>query len=107
MQDGHDNNWLLLEFILALPFAVGFKTEVVSRLLALTLALEAWTCWPFWSSTWPTWCATPPGLPVFLRSASPARGAAWGLGAGVGAQGNGRNGNRGRRELACSCARGG
>mmetsp|Transcript_14171 Transcript_14171/g.36369 ORF Transcript_14171/g.36369 Transcript_14171/m.36369 type:complete len:391 (+) Transcript_14171:154-1326(+) len=55
VQDGHDNNWLLLEFILALPFAVGFKTEVVSRLLALTLALEAWTCWPFWSSTWPTW----------------------------------------------------
>eukprot|EP00191_Tetraselmis_sp_GSL018_P004552 CAMPEP_0177596572 /NCGR_PEP_ID=MMETSP0419_2-20121207/11176_1 /TAXON_ID=582737 /ORGANISM="Tetraselmis sp., Strain GSL018" /LENGTH=304 /DNA_ID=CAMNT_0019088537 /DNA_START=1064 /DNA_END=1976 /DNA_ORIENTATION=- len=53
--DGHDNNWLLLEFVLALPFAVGFKTETVSRLLACTLALEALTCWPFWSSAWPTW----------------------------------------------------
>eukprot|EP00192_Tetraselmis_astigmatica_P010490 CAMPEP_0117668568 /NCGR_PEP_ID=MMETSP0804-20121206/11624_1 /TAXON_ID=1074897 /ORGANISM="Tetraselmis astigmatica, Strain CCMP880" /LENGTH=377 /DNA_ID=CAMNT_0005476479 /DNA_START=169 /DNA_END=1302 /DNA_ORIENTATION=+ len=53
--DGHDNNWLLLEFLLSMPFAIGFKTEVVSRLLAGTLALEALTCWPFWSSSWPTW----------------------------------------------------
>ncbi len=53
-RDGHDNNWLLLEFALAIPFAVGFKTSVVSRLLALTLALEAATCWSFWSP-WPTW----------------------------------------------------
>ena len=28
--DGHDNNWLLLEFLLALPFAIGYKTEVVA-----------------------------------------------------------------------------
>ncbi|GAB4821229.1 hypothetical protein N2152v2_008275 [Parachlorella kessleri] len=27
-RDGHDNNWLLLEFLLSLPFAVGFKTGV-------------------------------------------------------------------------------
>ncbi|BDA42266.1 probable surfeit locus protein 4 homolog at C-terminar half [Coccomyxa sp. Obi] len=53
-KDGHDNNWLLLEFLLSLPFAVGFKTALVSRLLALTLSLEAFTCWPFWVD-WPSW----------------------------------------------------
>jgi uncharacterized membrane protein YphA (DoxX/SURF4 family) len=53
-----DNNWLLVEFALALPFAVGLKTALVSRLLALVLALEALTCWPFWAD-WPNWCAQP------------------------------------------------
>ncbi|KAK9901596.1 hypothetical protein WJX75_003946 [Coccomyxa subellipsoidea] len=53
-KDGHDNNWLLLEFVLSLPFAVGFKLAWVSRLLALTLSLEAFTCWPFWVD-WPSW----------------------------------------------------
>ena len=43
----------LLEFVLALPFAVGFKTAAVARLLAATLAAEAATCWPFWAD-WPT-----------------------------------------------------
>lgn len=43
----------LLEFILALPFAVGYKTGPVARLLAATLAAEAVTCWPFWAA-WPT-----------------------------------------------------
>ncbi|KAL4444581.1 hypothetical protein ABPG77_002398 [Micractinium sp. CCAP 211/92] len=52
-RDGHDNNWLLLEFVLALPFAVGFKTGAVARALAATLAAEAVTCWPFWAD-WPT-----------------------------------------------------
>lgn len=52
-RDGHDNNWLLLEFALALPFAAGFRTAATARLLALTLALEAATCWPFWQA-WPS-----------------------------------------------------
>ena len=26
-RDGHDNNWLLLEFLLGVPLAVGFKSE--------------------------------------------------------------------------------
>lgn len=37
----------------ALPFAVGYKTEAVGRLLAATLAAEALTCWRFWAD-WPT-----------------------------------------------------
>jgi len=48
-----DNNWLLLEFAMALPFAIGFKTAAVSRLLALTLVMEALTCWPVWVE-WPS-----------------------------------------------------
>lgn len=43
----------LLEFVLAIPFAVGFKTSAVARALAATLAAEAVTCWPFWAD-WPT-----------------------------------------------------
>lgn len=43
----------LLEFVLAIPFAVGFKTSAVARALAATLAAEAVTCWPFWAN-WPT-----------------------------------------------------
>ena len=53
LQDGHDNNWLLLEFVLAIPFAAGWKVGGVSRLLAATLVAEAVTCWPFWRE-WPT-----------------------------------------------------
>lgn len=52
--DGHDNNWLLLEFVLAIPFVAGFKMGIVSPLLALTCALEAITCWPFWNY-WRNW----------------------------------------------------
>ncbi|KAL0026058.1 hypothetical protein WJX79_006016 [Trebouxia sp. C0005] len=52
--DGHDNNWLLAEFALGLPFALGFKTSVVTRLMIATLLLEAVTCWQFWRQ-WPTW----------------------------------------------------
>ena len=47
--DGHDNMWLVLELLLALPFAVGFKTKTVSLMLAATLWCEALTCWQFWS----------------------------------------------------------
>ena len=39
-RDGHDNNWLLLEFALSLPFAIGLKTEAVSRSLAATMIAE-------------------------------------------------------------------
>ena len=53
-RDGHDNNWLLLEFALSIPFAIGLKTEAVSRLLALTMLAEAVTCWNF-LLPWPTW----------------------------------------------------
>lgn len=53
-RDAHDNNWLLLEAALAVPFAVGFRTAAVARLLALLLLLEAFFCWPAWV-TYPTW----------------------------------------------------
>ena len=53
-RDGHDNNWLLLEFLLALPFSVGYKTPAVARLLAAALVAEAATCWPCWAGGWPT-----------------------------------------------------
>ena len=52
-RDGHDNNWLLLEFGLALPLGIGLYTAPVARLLAGTLAAEAATCWPF-GREWPT-----------------------------------------------------
>lgn len=57
--DAHDNNWLLLEAGLAVPFAIGYRTAAVARLLALMLLLEAVACWPAWVS-YPTWCA--PGV---------------------------------------------
>ena len=38
----------MVELALSLPFAAGFKTRSVTLLLALTLLLEALTCWPFW-----------------------------------------------------------
>ena len=46
--DGHDNSWLILELILSLPFAAGYKTRPVTLALAATLAAEALTCWRFW-----------------------------------------------------------
>ncbi len=46
--DGHDNNWLILELALSLPFAAGYKTRGVTLGLAATLAAEALTCWRFW-----------------------------------------------------------
>lgn len=36
-RDGHDNNWLLVEFALGIPLAIGYKSEWSARALALTL----------------------------------------------------------------------
>lgn len=49
--DGHDNLVCkVAEFILGVPLAVGLKTNVVARLLALVLVLEAFTSWMWWTS---------------------------------------------------------
>jgi uncharacterized membrane protein YphA (DoxX/SURF4 family) len=40
----------LAEFTLALPFVVGFKTRLVSMLLATCLVLEALIYWNFWTT---------------------------------------------------------
>ena len=48
-RDGHDNNWLLLEFALATPLAVGWGGHAVTRALTLTLFAEAFGCWRFWA----------------------------------------------------------
>lgn len=51
--DGHDNNFLLMEAILAVPFALGYKTRIVSPMLAIVLLLEAIFCW--WPlESWPS-----------------------------------------------------
>ena len=52
--DAHDNNWLLLEALLAVPLAAGLRTGAAARLLAVALLLEAVSCWPAWA-TFPTW----------------------------------------------------
>ena len=57
-QGHHDNNILLIEFGLALPFALGWRTGLVSRLLALVCAMEAVVCWPIWGGAWPTFSYT-------------------------------------------------
>ena len=51
-EDGHDNNFLLLELALALPFALGWRVPQVTRMLAGTLFAEAAVCWPVWRH-WP------------------------------------------------------
>ena len=43
--DGHDNNFLLFEALLSVPFAVGYRTRLVGPLLALALLGEAVVCW--------------------------------------------------------------
>ena len=43
--DGHDNNFLLFEALLSVPFAVGYRTRLVGPLLALALLAEAFVCW--------------------------------------------------------------
>ena len=50
--DGHDNNFLLAQLLLALPFAAGWRTRSVSRALALVMTAEAVFCWPPWRA-WP------------------------------------------------------
>ena len=44
-KDGHDNNFLILEALLAIPFALGFKTKWICPALAATLMAEACFCW--------------------------------------------------------------
>lgn len=38
----------LLEVGLAVPFVLGLRTVACARALAVTLAIEATTCWQFW-----------------------------------------------------------
>ena len=48
--DGHDVVWpKAVELLLSLPFICGFKTVAVSRLLALSLFLEALYAWSWWT----------------------------------------------------------
>lgn len=51
-EDGHDNNFLLVELALSLPFALGWRVPEVTRMLAGTLLAEAAVCWPVWRH-WP------------------------------------------------------
>ena len=51
-EDGHDNNFLLAELLLAVPYAAGWRASAVARSLAVVLAAEAVVCWPVWSP-WP------------------------------------------------------
>jgi len=49
--DGHDNlPCKLIEFLLSLPLVVGFKTNLVARLLAIVLVAEAFSSWSWWTS---------------------------------------------------------
>ena len=48
--DGHDVVWpKAVELVLSLPFILGCKTETVSRLLAVSLVLEALYAWSWWT----------------------------------------------------------
>ena len=48
--DGHDLIWpKCVQILLALPFAFGWRVSTVSRLLAVSLTLEAFYAWNFWS----------------------------------------------------------
>ena len=51
-EDGHDNNFLLVELALSLPYALGWRVPEVTRALAGTLLAEAAVCWPVWRH-WP------------------------------------------------------
>ena len=47
--DGHDVVWpKAVELILSVPFVLGWRTAVVSRLLAASLLLEALYAWSWW-----------------------------------------------------------
>jgi len=47
--DGHDVLWpKLIQLVLVIPFTLGYKTTLVTELLALSMVLEAMTEWPFW-----------------------------------------------------------
>ena len=48
--DGHDVVWpKAVELVLSLPFILGWRTELVSRMLALSLILEALYAWSWWA----------------------------------------------------------
>lgn len=51
-EDGHDNNFLLVELALSLPYALGWRVPEVTRMLSGTLLAEAAVCWPVWKH-WP------------------------------------------------------
>ena len=52
-RDGHDSNFLLLEALLAVPFALGYRTRLTAPLLAFALLAEA--CWCWWPlESWPS-----------------------------------------------------
>merc|ERR1712166_679266 len=47
--DGHDVLWpKVVQLLLVVPFILGFKTNAVTQLLALSLVVEAMTVWHFW-----------------------------------------------------------
>jgi uncharacterized membrane protein YphA (DoxX/SURF4 family) len=52
--DARDNNWLLLECVLALPLALGLWTSPLSLLLAVALVGEAALHWQWWGHM-PSW----------------------------------------------------
>lgn len=54
-RDARDNNWLLLECVLALPLALGLWTTPVSLALACGLLGEAVVHWQWWAADIPTW----------------------------------------------------
>ena len=48
--DPHNVIWpKLVEVALAIPFVLGYRTFASARALACTLAVEAVTCWQFWT----------------------------------------------------------
>lgn len=53
--DASDNNWLLLQCLLALPLALGLWTSPVSLLLCCALLGEALMHWQFWQHDMPSW----------------------------------------------------
>lgn len=53
--DPHDNMWLLVQCILAVPLALGLFTTAVTRLLCAVLLIEAITQWAWWGGGWPSW----------------------------------------------------
>ena len=48
-KDGHDSNWLLVQFFLAVPLFLGLRTDFVSRLISASCLFEALFSWDFWN----------------------------------------------------------
>eukprot|EP01116_Phalansterium_solitarium_P022869 TRINITY_DN772_c0_g1_i2.p2 TRINITY_DN772_c0_g1~~TRINITY_DN772_c0_g1_i2.p2 ORF type:complete len:323 (+),score=143.78 TRINITY_DN772_c0_g1_i2:105-1073(+) len=50
-EDGHNQMWLkVLQFLLSLPFVIGFKTKWAASALAACLFTEAFVYWSWWST---------------------------------------------------------